>query len=87
MEALCRADSLWSLANPNCAINFFVVASLEVFSCQSSRTDSDLVCFVTAMKVCLRFLAWNLCFFSAACPGLSGFRRFFGPELLAGALF
>ena len=87
MEALCRVGRVGSPANPNCAINFFAVASLAVFSCQSSWTDSNLICFVTVMEVCLCFLAWNRCFFRAACPWLSEFRRFFGPELLAGAFF
>ena len=34
VEALCFMDSVGSAVKPNCAISFFVVASLAVFSCQ-----------------------------------------------------
>ena len=49
------------------------------------RFQFDLFC---EGDVCL-FAFFNLepLFFSVACPGLSGFRWFFGPELLTGTPF
>ena len=76
IEALCRLDRVGSPTNPNWAINFFSVASLAVFSCQSIWVDSELICFVTAMEVCLCFFAWNRCFFRRLVLGFRGFVGF-----------
>ena len=73
IEALCRLDIVGSPTNPNCAINFVAVASLEVFSCQNNWADSELICFVTATDVCLYLFAWNRCFFRLL---VLGFRDF-----------
>ena len=63
MEALCRVDRVGSATKPNCNINFFVVASMAVFSCQEHCIDSDLICFARAMEVCFCFLTLYCCCF------------------------
>ena len=72
-EALCHVDKVGSAAKPNCNINFVVVASVVVFSCQEPCVVSDLICFARAMLFFLFFgLVLLLC--SMAHPGF----RIFG---------
>ena len=74
MEALCRVERVGSLAKPNCAINFFVVASVAVFSCQEHCVDSDRICFARVMEVCFHCLTLYRCCFRRL---ILGFQIFF----------
>ena len=76
MEALCCMDRVGSAVKPNCAIGFFVVASLAVFSCQWYCVDSDWICFARATVVCFCFFTWNRCFFRRLILGFQSFVSF-----------
>ena len=72
-EALWWVDRVGSATKPNCSINFFLIDSLVVFSCQEHCTVSDSICFARAMVFCFHFLTLYHCCFRRL---FLGFRSF-----------
>ena len=75
VEALCRMERVGSLAKPNCAISFFVAASLALFVASGNAWIPSGFVLRGRWRFVFVFQP-GTAIFSTARPGLSEFRRF-----------
>ena len=73
LEALWRVDRVGSVTKLNCRINFFLIDSVVVFSCQEHCAVSNSICFARVVVFCFRFLTWYHCCFRWLFLGFQSF--------------